>query len=149
MLQRIGRRNRKCSKLGNVLSLLKFSQRMVSLNQLNDSTLITQISQSKIGEYFSSAQMAQSWLRTVKASVHTKKVKSWGINTPFSKISRCSVRVRPARSVSQTSQTGPLTRSDRSQVISDLMLFSLEFFSHGIVMSTFGNVKSLMLYPPL
>ena len=64
-------------------------------------------------------------------SISTPKwVRVWGINTPLSKTSRCSVRLRPVRPVPQTGQTGQfkltsrwtptgqtdrLDRSDRSQ----------------------------------
>ena len=71
-------------------------------------------------------------------------VRVWGINTPLSKTSRCSVRLRLVRPVpqtgqigqfkltsrwTQTGQTGQLDRSDRSQKIFCSQVF-LSDFSH-------------------
>ena len=99
MLQQVGWRNRKCSKLGNVFLLLKCSQGVVSLNPTQEFNSnhwnLTKRGWGGLLKCSQGLEMAQEWNR----SSTPERVRSWGINTPLSKTSRCSVSVRPVRPV--------------------------------------------------
>ena len=96
---RVGRRNLKCSKLGMFLSCSNGSQGMDSLNPtqrftLNQATL----TKRGWGGLSKCSQGSQDVLKCSSISTH-EWVKSWGINTPSHKTSRCPVSVRPVRPV--------------------------------------------------
>ena len=96
---RVGRCNRECSKLGLNLSCSNGSLEMDSLNptqefNLNQATL----TKRGWGGLSKCSQGSQDVLKYSSISTH-EWVKSWGINTPSHKTSRCPVSVRPARPV--------------------------------------------------
>ena len=70
-------------------------------------------------------------------------VKSWGINTPSHKTSRCPVSVRPVRPVPRTSQTGTSLFSAVSTL--SLWLFSLGTIWALLVLSKPTDVASLLI----
>ena len=99
MLQQVGRRNHKCSKLGIMLSCSICSQRVASLNPTQGSNLDSLKSHK---ERLGRTSQVLSRLKDGSGmyGISTPEwVRVLGINTPLSKTSRCSVSVRPVRPV--------------------------------------------------